>query len=109
MAPKSAPVLLYTDASVSEASPLEPTVGWVIFRGSSSDVKGKSMKIPPEVVATWAPRETQICPAEAFAVLSAIVNHEEEIAGQTSSLSSTMKLRHLRSFEELHRRVMSAS
>jgi hypothetical protein len=79
---EKAPVLLYTDASVSEAAPLEPIVGWVLFRATASEVKGKSLRIPQEVVRSWNPRETQICPAEAFAVLAAIFNHESELEGR---------------------------
>ncbi len=75
------PLRLYTDASFEPESGLPPRMGWVLLPPGSQPL-GRFVDVPPDMIASWTPRSTQIFPAEAMAVYAAIHCHAQELQGQ---------------------------
>jgi len=75
------PVLLYTDASHEPESGDPPRMGWVLFEKGIVPA-GSTADVPREVTASWNTRATQIFPAEAFAVYTAVWDLRHRLEGQ---------------------------
>ena len=76
--PPRRPVVIYSDASFENGV---AKCGWVVFPPEGPAV-GQAVTVPPEWIASWEPRETQIFAAEAFCALLVPFNLPHLFQGQ---------------------------
>ena len=76
--PAKRPVVIYSDASFEQG---QARCGWVIFRPGCRPV-GQTVRVTPDWLAVWKPRETQIFAAEAFCSLLVPFNLPSLLADQ---------------------------
>ncbi|CAE6920920.1 aspC [Symbiodinium sp. CCMP2592] len=76
--PPRQPVVVYSDASYESGV---AKCGWVVFSPHCRPV-GQALTVPPEWIASWEPRETQIFAAEAFCSLLVPFNLPHLFRGQ---------------------------
>ena len=78
-------ILLMSMLGLRHVSPLlggvEAKCGWVVFPPEGPAV-GQAVTVPPEWIASWEPRETQIFAAEAFCALLVPFNLPHLFQGQ---------------------------
>ena len=67
------PVVIYTDASWEPEDMEKPGLGYVLLHPDRDKTYGGTASVQPETLHAFLPRETQILPLEALAVLQAFV------------------------------------
>ena len=75
------PAIVYTDASWQPELGAAPGLGGVLFM-PGAQTKGFATTVPQEVIQAFLPRETQISPLEALAVLQMTLLFQQDLANR---------------------------